>query len=96
MPINALKATIKMIDFIRILGGYDIYLVFHQLNKKCLKVSLRSKNNFNVCKFAQKFKGGGHKKASSFCYNTSDLNQGIKEICHSLEQAITSETNLTK
>lgn len=43
-------------------------LIKDYLNK--VKVSLRSKNDINVCEIAQKFGGGGHVKAAAF---TTDL-----------------------
>lgn len=40
--------------------------IFIRNFKDKIKVSLRSKNNINVCEIAQKFGGGGHIKAAAF------------------------------
>lgn len=54
----------KVIDFIRLLSGFDIFIVFQEIGNKRVKVNLRSRIKFDVSEFAQKFGGGGHKRAS--------------------------------
>ncbi len=57
-------STIKLIDVIRQLSGYKVVLVFQEVDKKKVKVNLRSKSTFDVSAFAQRFGGGGHIMAS--------------------------------
>jgi bifunctional oligoribonuclease and PAP phosphatase NrnA len=54
----------KVIDFIRLLGDFDIFIVFQEIGPKKVKINIRSKNDFDVSEFAQRFGGGGHKRAS--------------------------------
>jgi bifunctional oligoribonuclease and PAP phosphatase NrnA len=56
------------IDYIRAINGVKVALIFKQSPEKNseIKVSLRSTCEFDVNKFANKYKGGGHAKASGF------------------------------
>lgn len=45
-----------------------IGLIWHSKNGK-VKASLRSKEGVNVAKIAEKFGGGGHARASGFCFD---------------------------
>jgi phosphoesterase RecJ-like protein len=46
------------------INGVEIAVLLRETNINEIKVSLRSKKSFNVCKIAEKFNGGGHIKAS--------------------------------
>lgn len=69
----------KVIDFIRLLGGFDIFIVFQEIGNRRVKVNLRSKVDFDVSDFAQKFGGGGHKRASGILMEGSlkDIQKAI-------------------
>ncbi|MFC1517748.1 bifunctional oligoribonuclease/PAP phosphatase NrnA [Candidatus Margulisiibacteriota bacterium] len=72
-----------IIDVIRTIRGTEIAILFKELGAKRVKVSLRSKNNFNVQAVAKKFNGGGHKKAAGCELNLSlaeAKNKVLKEI----------------
>lgn len=64
LPIQETKTTVKVIDYLRLLKGYKVILVFQELEKNRVKISLRSKNDVDVSAFSQQFGGGGHKKAA--------------------------------
>ena len=64
IPKNAPKAKIKLIDFIRQLNGFEVYIIFQELKPNLTKINLRSKTYFNVSEFAKQFGGGGHKQAA--------------------------------
>jgi phosphoesterase RecJ-like protein len=69
-------SKIKVIDFIRQLGGIDVFVVFQVLNQGLIKVNLRSRTTFDVSCFSKQFGGGGHHKASGILY------KGTLEDCH--------------
>lgn len=49
-----------------LLGPADIYMVasFTELDNGKVKISLRSKGNYNICSIAKEFSGGGHTNAA--------------------------------
>ena len=47
-----------------LIGDIEIYLLFLERDDGKIKISLRSKNDFDVNRFAEKFNGGGHAHAS--------------------------------
>ena len=87
LPKTSFKANIKIIDFLRCLGEYEVYVVFQELKTNLVKVNLRSRSYFNVSDFAQQFGGGGHIHASGILSKT-DLSELKIEIIAQLEQAL--------
>jgi len=83
------ESHFKVIDFIRLLTGIDIFLVFQEIGTKKVKVNLRSKTKFDVSTFAQKFGGGGHKRASGILVE-KPLEATKKEILDELVNDLTS------
>ena len=73
IPLSAPKAHFKLVDFIRQLKGIDVFIVIQAVNSQKVKVNLRSKQDFNVSKFAQHFGGGGHIRASGLVFEDRDL-----------------------
>lgn len=53
-------------DYLLSLQGVEVAVFARRLNEEEIKFSLRSKNNIDVAAVAEKFGGGGHKKASGF------------------------------
>jgi len=53
-----------VIDFIRTLDKIFVFLVFREYPDRLIRISLRSKGQFDVSKFAGYFSGGGHKAAA--------------------------------
>ncbi|MGE4169378.1 MAG: bifunctional oligoribonuclease/PAP phosphatase NrnA [Candidatus Margulisiibacteriota bacterium] len=60
---------IKLIDWIRLLKVARVAVVFRETQIGEIKISFRSKTNFDVSAFAAKFGGGGHKKAAGLILN---------------------------
>ncbi|RMF93275.1 MAG: bifunctional oligoribonuclease/PAP phosphatase NrnA [Candidatus Schekmanbacteria bacterium] len=58
------EETDGFIDQLGFIGDIEIYLLFLERDDGKIKVSLRSKNDFDVNKFAKKFNGGGHSHAA--------------------------------
>jgi phosphoesterase RecJ-like protein len=76
-----------MIDVIRQLDGFDVVLVFQELDSSNVKVNLRSKTDFDVSAFAQQFGGGGHKKASGI-FTSGALMDVVNKIIPALQAAL--------
>jgi len=53
-----------IIDIATTLDNTEISILFRETKDKKIKISFRSKGNFDVNKFAGKFKGGGHQNAA--------------------------------
>jgi phosphoesterase RecJ-like protein len=87
LPKNSPDARVKMIDVIRQLDGFDVVLVFQELDSSNVKVNLRSKTDFDVSAFAQQFGGGGHKKASGI-FTSGALMDVVNKIIPALQAAL--------
>lgn len=62
-----------IIDVATTLDKVEISILFRETKDDKIKVSFRSKGNFDVNKFAVKFKGGGHPNAAGcLCYGKLD------------------------
>lgn len=57
--------TEGVVDLLRTIGEYPVSIFFKE-NTHGIKVSLRSKSDFNAADFAVKFGGGGHHGAAGF------------------------------
>jgi len=66
-----------IVDIVTTLENVEISILFRESKDNKIKVSFRSKGNFNVNKFAGKFKGGGHPNAAG-CFCSGKLEE-IKE-----------------
>jgi len=76
--VNANDEEIEgIIDIATTLNNVEISILFRETKDNKIKVSFRSKGNFDVNKFAGKFKGGGHPNAAG-CLCSGKLDE-IKE-----------------
>ena len=66
-----------IIDIATTLNNVEVSILFRETKDNKIKISFRSKGNFDVNKFAGKFKGGGHQNAAG-CLWPGKLNE-IKE-----------------
>ncbi len=53
-----------IINYARDIEGIEVAVLFNEMDENLVKVGFRSKDRVDVSKLAQKFQGGGHKKAS--------------------------------
>lgn len=51
-------------DYPRVINGVEVSIMFIEIDKRRIKVSLRSKGNYVINHIAQKFGGGGHAYAA--------------------------------
>lgn len=63
---SSLQDTELLIENLRAVEGIEVAVLFKELAKGKVKVSLRSKDVEDVNDIAKKFGGGGHKKAAGF------------------------------
>ena len=74
-----------IINFIR--QRKDTSFIGISSDNDIVKISLRSKNNFDVAKFAAQFNGGGHKKAAGIQL-TGDMHNIQRTVIQSLENEL--------
>ena len=77
----------KLFTFLRSIEGIEVVVILTELNPKEVRVNLRSQNNFDVASLAQKFDGGGHKKAAG-CKIYEPLPQAQKIICRAIHELL--------
>ena len=68
--------TEGFVEYLRSLRGIEIAIFFRELEDSGVKVSLRSKGDFDVNKIAVKFGGGGHQAAAG-CTISETLDKSI-------------------
>lgn len=56
----------SVVQYLIQVEGVSVACFLYEKQKNLIKVSLRSEDEFDVSKFAQKFNGGGHAKAAGF------------------------------
>ncbi|MBT3261113.1 bifunctional oligoribonuclease/PAP phosphatase NrnA [bacterium] len=64
LPECSAQNSHEVLNFIRSLKEAEIILLFKLNEEGEIKINLRSKNDFDVAKFAALFGGGGHRKAA--------------------------------
>jgi len=72
-----------IIDVSTTLKNTEISILFRETKDNKIKVSFRSKGLFNVCEFANKFKGGGHPNSAG-CLCSGNLGEVKKKILSEL------------
>ena len=81
------EETDGFIDQLGFIGDIEIYLLFLERDDGRIKISLRSKNNFDVNRFAGKFNGGGHIHASGILLE-GEMENVRNKIMKSLENDV--------
>jgi len=62
--------TDGFINYARYIRGVEVAVLFREVPDRGIKVSMRSRNNFDVSKTALHFGGGGHKLAAGCSFDT--------------------------
>jgi len=68
--------TDGFVEYVRSLKDTEIAILFREIENGNVKVSLRSKSDFNVDQIAARFGGGGHQMAAG-CVISKPLNEAI-------------------
>lgn len=84
-----------IIDVSTTLKNIEISILFRETKDNKIKVSFRSKGNFNVSKFANKFKGGGHPNSAG-CLCSGKLGEVREKILSELSKEIEFLKNKNK
>lgn len=87
LPYCKENAGNDIINFIRQRKKTNVCLVFRNTQSNIVKISLRSKTDFDVAKFAAKFGGGGHKKAAGIQME-GDIDDIKKQVISELENEL--------
>lgn len=77
----------EILDILRAVGKVEVVAVFRQEPGNRVKMSLRSKGDFNVNQFARRFGGGGHRRAAG-AELPGSLDEVVKRVSAELEQAL--------
>lgn len=88
LPSDTPSSDINLISYIRRIKNIEVAFIVKETDTGLVKVSLRSKGNFNVSKFASLFGGGGHFKASGIKV-AGELDEFVKEITSRLTECLT-------
>lgn len=65
--------TDGVVEYVRDIKGVEVVVFIKHMSRNEYKISMRSKNDFDVSKIAVALGGGGHKKAAGFKSHKSDL-----------------------
>lgn len=85
-----LQDTELLVENLRAVEGIEIAVLFKELTEGRVKVSLRSKDAENVNDIAQKFGGGGHKKAAGFVYE-EPLDEVVQRVINEIKVVLGEE-----
>ncbi|MFC1562455.1 bifunctional oligoribonuclease/PAP phosphatase NrnA [candidate division KSB1 bacterium] len=76
------------VEYITTLKDVEIAILFLELSTRKVKVSLRSKLNYDVNKIAEVFGGGGHKNASGIVFKDSTLEEAQDMVFSEVEKVV--------
>ena len=69
-----------VVSRLRDVGGVEFACVLRETDSNTVRGNLRSKNEFDCSVFAEKYGGGGHKRAAGFTVTGRDINDLADEI----------------
>jgi nanoRNase/pAp phosphatase (c-di-AMP/oligoRNAs hydrolase) len=78
-----------IIDLLRTIGGVEIVMLFREAADGMIRVSLRSKNDADVSRLAERFGGGGHIRAAGIRMS-GDLDEAIRRVVEAARELIES------
>ncbi|MFQ6104799.1 MAG: bifunctional oligoribonuclease/PAP phosphatase NrnA [Candidatus Glassbacteria bacterium] len=81
-----------MIDYLRMIGGVEVCLLFLEREMGGTKVSFRSKGDFDVNLFASRYGGGGHQHASGMVLE-DDLDKSASRVIEDLMQSMNPDSH---
>jgi len=74
-----------MIDYLRMIGGVEVCLLFLERERGGTKVSMRSKGDFDVNLFASRYGGGGHQHAAGAVLDVG-LEEAVRRVVSDLSR----------
>lgn len=79
--------TENFVNFLRAVDGARVAVLFREIEPKLVKVSLRSKDGFDVASVARQFGGGGHPAAAG-CRLQKPLRYAVAKILETLRRML--------
>ncbi|MCS7263753.1 MAG: bifunctional oligoribonuclease/PAP phosphatase NrnA [Armatimonadetes bacterium] len=79
--------TENFVNFLRSVNGTRVAVLFREVEKNFVKVSLRSKDGTDVAAIALRFGGGGHRAAAG-CKLNSPLPSAVKQVLREVRKAL--------
>ena len=79
-----------IVDLIRTVAGLEIVLLFREAPDGMIRISLRSKSNADVGRFAEQFGGGGHARAAGIRI-AATLQEAIDRILYAAEVLVRAD-----
>ena len=73
-------ALAGVVEKLRDVGGVEFSCVLREVGDNTIRANLRSKTDFDCSEFAEKYGGGGHKRAAGFNVTGKDINDLAYEI----------------
>lgn len=73
-------ALAGVVEKLRDVGGVEFSCVLREVSPGTVRANLRSKTDFDCSEFAEKYGGGGHKRAAGFNVQDRDINELANEI----------------
>ncbi len=83
----SIKDTEGFVDYAASIDDVELSALFREINPREIRVSLRSRNDCNVASLAEKFGGGGHRKAAGLTVH-APLEKAKAVIISGLEELI--------
>jgi phosphoesterase RecJ-like protein len=83
----SIRHTEGFVDYAASIDDVELSALFREINPREIRVSLRSRNNCNVASLAEKFGGGGHRKAAGLTVH-APLEEAKAVIINGLEELI--------
>lgn len=84
---TSMDDTEGIVSFIRDIETVELAILFKEIEKDEIKLSMRSKKEVNVSDLCAKFDGGGHKRAAG-CTIYKDLNTAKKLVLKEIEKVL--------
>ncbi len=69
----------SIVNYVGMVSGVLVYMLFREIEPGNVRVSLRSRDGFNVNRIARVFDGGGHQAASG-CTIYADIHDAVKQV----------------
>ena len=79
--------TDGLIDEMTAIKGVEVVALFKEASPTCVRVSLRSRSEFNVKFIANKYKGGGHEKAAG-CELAGSIEEAQRKLVDELVKSM--------
>jgi len=79
-----------MIDILRTIAGVEIVILLREAGDDTIRISLRSKNSVDVGRLAERFGGGGHRRAAGIRMRAA-LDEAIDKIVSAAEDLLADE-----